>query len=116
MTKILTTLTVSILLFTACGDDSESSSESKIKKKDFILIVQNQDTCTVSEIKKEIVTISNKLTVPREINPNTLMSISENTSVTCEKYARTYDDITCEIWSMEKATEKSCILGFDFKK
>jgi len=117
--KLLTTLTIATLLFTACGSDSKSSSESvesKIKKKDFIVIVQHQDECSVPEIKKEIVAISNFLTVPKAINSDTLMSISEKTSVTCEKYGRTYDDITCEIWDMEKATEKSCILGFDFQK
>jgi len=110
-------ITLSILVLTACGSDSGSSSSSlsKIKKKDFIIVVQHQDSCTVSEIKKEIVGISNNLTVPKAINADTLMSISENTSVTCEKYDRTYDDITCEIWDFDKATEKSCVLGFDFQ-
>ena len=40
--KLLITLTITTLLFTACGSDSKSSSESvesQIKKKEFILIV-----------------------------------------------------------------------------
>ncbi len=111
-------ITFSILLLTACGSDSgnsSSSSSSKIKKKDFIIVVQHQDSCSVSEIKKEIVAISNNLTVPKVIKADSLMSIAENTSVTCEKYDRSYDDITCEIWDFDKATEKSCVLGFDFQ-
>jgi hypothetical protein len=115
--KLLITLGFSILLvLTACGSDSKSqSSESTIKKKDFILIVHHQDTCSVSGIKKDIRAISLNLTVPKDIDEDSLVSATEKNSVYCEKYDRTYDDVFCEIWDFEVATEKSCVMGFDFE-
>jgi ABC-type Fe3+-hydroxamate transport system substrate-binding protein len=117
---LLTTLTIgTLLLFTACGSESKSSSESvesKINNKEFIIIVQHQGSCTLSEVKQNIVNISNNLTVPRTINSDSLITVSEKNSVTCETYDRTYDDVTCEMWDFDEPTKKSCTIGLDFKK
>ena len=116
--KLLTTLTIAILLFTACGDDSESSSksaESQIKKKDFIAIIQHQDDCDISD-KEKVATLWEEVFALRPINRDSLISFSTDNIQFCENYSRTFDYATCGVLNPTVAIEKSCITGFDFQK
>ena len=118
--KLFITLAISGLLLTACGSDSESSTESiesQIEKKDFIYIVQHTSDCNVDNVKKNSVAFSNTLQVPRLLNPDTLIGTLVNKLVSCETYGRTHNSLTCEHWDFVNETvEKSCIIGFDFQK
>jgi hypothetical protein len=121
-TKLLTALSMA-LLFTACGSDSKSSSESvesQIKKKDFIVVVHNtpSEVCTLSRIKEGtngrfLGTIA---TFKQAIDKSTMISKFESTNVSCEKYDRTNDTIICGIAYWDEATGKSCIIAFDYEK
>ena len=95
--KLLTTFAIATLLFTACGSDSESSSESiesQIKKKDFIYINNRTTGCSPSNVKENYILFSNTLQVPREINPDTVIGIEFNSPVLCTRYGRTHDSLT----------------------
>ena len=116
--KLLTALSMA-LLFTACGSDSKSSSESaesQIKKKDFIHIYQHQDNCRILDKEDIAKLFENSYGFPQLINRDTLISFNKDNTQFCENYNRTFDYTTCGIFNIRQATEKSCVIGFDFKK
>lgn len=117
--KLLIIIIVALLLFTACGSDLEDSSESvesQINKKDFITIANHQNECNVVNKQQLANFLEATLAVPKTINTSTLISMDKQGNQFCENYNRTWDDITCAAIDFEKATEKSCIIGFDFTK
>ena len=112
--KLSITLGFSILLvLTACGSDSKK--ESQVKKKDFILIYQHQDDCHIDDKKGLAKTLEIAYQFPKLINRNTFISFNKDNTQFCENYNRTFDDTTCAIFNIEDDTEKSCVIGFDFK-
>ena len=121
--KLLTTLTIATLLFTACGSDSKSSSESvesKIKKKDYILIVDNAalENCNVSVLKEKISgTLFGELEFAFSLNKDSLVTSYEDKIVNCEKYNR-IDEGSGNCLSIETdgTIGFSCVIAFDFQK
>jgi len=122
-------ITLSILIFTACGSSSKSSYSSdkptdksiilKLKEKDFIVIAHNisLSRCKLSSTKDSIdgATFGNILEFTQNINKSTVIVSAEKTNVTCEKYDREDNEIGCTIIDFEENTKKSCVAGFDFR-
>ena len=124
--KLLKTAILSMitsLVFTACGSDSKSSSESvesKIKKREIIVIVHNTPSslCTISNIKdgtngSSLGTITDVADI---IDKNTMVNKFEQTNVDCQKYNRENDYTVCGMFDWEEGTGKSCVIAFDYEK
>ncbi|CAA6810465.1 MAG: Unknown protein [uncultured Sulfurovum sp.] len=121
--KLLATLTITTLLFTACGGDSKGSSESidsQIKKRQVIVIVHNtpSNLCTLSNIKAgtEGSSLGTITQVADVIDKDTMVSKFEQTNVDCQKYDRENDYAVCGMFDWEEGTGKSCVIAFDYEK
>lgn len=123
--KLLTTLSMAtLLLFTACGDsddDSKNTSQTtELKKKEFIVIGINivSEQCTLSRTKDNIngSVFLDTITFNQNIDKSTLVVSLEQSNVSCTKYDRSNDDISCSTLDFQRDTAKSCVAGFDFEK
>ena len=119
-TSIMLLTSISLLVFTACGDDSTggSSTTSKMKKKEFILIVQDSAKTYCKETHIKSITTGNTLgtvTFTKNVNKDSLLVSYESKNVNCiDDYERDDDDRVCSILNADIGTDRACVIGFDF--
>jgi len=121
--KLVITLTIATLILTACGSSSGSSSEStdsKIKKREVIVIVHNtpSNLCTLSKVKAgtEGSHLGDITEVSDIVNKDTMVTKFEQTNVSCQKYNRENDYAVCGMFDWEEGTGKSCVIAFDYER
>lgn len=101
MNKLCTLLGLSLLLFTACGD---SSNSSPIYQQKFLIIHTGlpADTCESIEYKTILTNLGFVDFITQETNNDT----------SCDKYGRLNDNFTCTIIP-HKGYSKNCSIGYN---
>ena len=120
--KITISLAMSTLfIFSACGNDSSSSSPSvsDLKAKDTLIIVQNSTKadCTHSAVKEETHgSTLGAIELPFLINRDSLLVQFEDGLVSCSKYNRSNDYSQCSEFESGDGTGKTCVVGLNYER
>ena len=126
MKKILMVST-SILLFTACGNSSKSSSstnnlsKSDFKSKDYMIMGHNTaiSECNTDFVKQIISGpfFANRFEYPSDIDKNSIIVLLGTRTIPCTDYGRV-DDLegTCVETDLDEQTGQTCVIGFNLIK
>ena len=123
--KLLTTLTIATLLFTACGNSGSKgkSITEQLKGTEYLIIVYeaSEDSCKVSSLKENIDggQFGNLFILERTIDKSTLISqFNNNNNIDCSTFDRATDDKCGQYDYSETSgviTGTSCSVGFNTK-